>query len=170
MKATEPPARVISDALEKMVFAIREFEDPVELKKYRALFKKAVPFNLRGYLYSYMLKTLVSYGTLVPKGSKNDLNSKLGPAKTKQQVPPASGFNQLFVSVGRNQRIKPSDLLNLITSKIEIERSEFGKIKILDNYSFIEVPEKVAKEVISSLSGNKIRGRRITVDFARSKN
>ena len=170
LRATETSVHDITDALEKMVLAIRDFEDPVELKKYRALFKKNVPFNLRGYLSAYMIKTLVSYGTLFPKGSHADLNSKSKRPTTKQQIATDSGLQLLFVSVGRNQRIRPADLLNLITSTVQVDRSNFGKIKILDNYSFIEVPDTVASEAIASLSGRKFRGRRITVDFARTKN
>ena len=35
--------------------------------------------------------------------------------------------------------------------------------------ALVEVPEGVAEETIAALSGTSFKGRRITVDFARSK-
>ena len=50
-----------------------------------------------------------------------------------------------------------------------VEQSELGEIRVLDSYSFVEVPEAVADDIIAALSGTSFKGRRITVDFARAK-
>ena len=86
-----------------------------------------------------------------------------------EPAPAANGLRRLFVSVGRNRRVRPDDLTSLISASVPVERSEFGAIRILDSYSFIEVPEGVAEETIAALSGTSFKGRRLTVDFARSR-
>ena len=78
-------------------------------------------------------------------------------------------MRRLFVSVGRNRRLQPDELTALFSSKIAVQPSEFGAIKILDSYSFIEVPDQMAQNAIALLSGTTFKGRRITVDFARDK-
>ena len=60
MKVTELPSAAIIAALDRMVTMVQEEEDPVELKAYRALFKKHVPFNLRGYVTAHMVKELAA--------------------------------------------------------------------------------------------------------------
>jgi hypothetical protein len=170
LKVTEIPSEAISAALERMVHTVREDEDPVELKEYRALFKKHVPFNLRGYLIAHMIKALVADDSAAPARRTPERGAEPPRQRRREAEPTASGLRRLFVSVGRNRRVRPEDLTSLISSSVPVERSQFGAIKILDSYSFIEVPEGVAEEAIAALSGTSFKGRRITVDFARSKN
>jgi len=170
LKATEIPSEDIGAALERMVRTVREDEDPVELKEYRALFKKHVPFNLRGYLVAHMIKTLVGAANVEPPPRQSQERRAEPARRRRREVEPAAGgLRRLFVSVGRNRRVRPDDLTSLISSSVPVERSQFGAIKILDSYSFIEVPEAVAEEAIAALSGTSFKGRRITVDFARSR-
>ena len=175
LKVTEIPSDAVGAALERMVRAVREDEDPVELKEYRALFKKHVPFNLRGYLVAHMVKTLAggagSAGGAAPAPARPAADRRAEPARGRRREaePTAGGLRRLFVSVGRNRRVRPDDLTSLISSSVPVERAQFGAIKILDSYSFIEVPEAVAEAAIAALSGSSFKGRRITVDFARSK-
>lgn len=170
LKVTEIPREEIGAALERMVRTVREDEDPVELKEYRALFKKHVPFNLRGYLAAHMVKTLVG-GRAAPPQPDRERRAEPAAARRRRREaePAAGGLRRLFVSVGRNRRLRPEELTSLISSSVPVERAQFGAIKILDSYSFIEVPEAVAEEAIAALSGTSFKGRRITVDFARSK-
>lgn len=191
LKVTEIPSEDIGSALERMVHTVREDEDPEELKVYRALFKKHVPFNLRGYLVGHMIKALVAGENTAPAartpaprtsvqrtsaaptpGPRPHERRAEAPRRRRREAEPApaaNGLRRLFVSVGRNRRVRPEDLTSLISAAVPVERSQFGAIRILDSYSFIEVPEGVAEQTIAALSGTSFKGRRITVDFARSK-
>ena len=192
MKVTDVPAEAITAALDRMVTTVREREDPVELKEYRALFKRHVPFNLRGYLTAYMVKELARAGgrpdrnTDARRGEQRRRARREGdpdarepraersaeprarPRRETEQA--ADGLRRLFVSIGRNRRVQPDDLAELISDSVAVKRSDLGEIKVLEGYSFVEVPEAVAQDTISALSGTSFKGRRITVDFARAKN
>ena len=87
----------------------------------------------------------------------------------RETEPAPEGLSRLFVSIGRNRRVLPDDLAELISDSVTVERSELGEIRVLDSYSFVEVPEAVAEDTIAALSGTSFKGRRITVDFARAK-
>ncbi len=75
----------------------------------------------------------------------------------------------LFISIGKNRKVFPGDLANLFMRDLNIKRSDIGAIKILDNYSFLDISLDHASEAISRLSGKSFRGRRITVNLARKK-
>ena len=184
MKVADVPSEAITAALERMVATVREREDPVELKEYRALFRKHVPFNLRGYVTAYMVKELARAGARPDRNAdarrgeqRRRSRRESEPAAAapragprRETEPAAGGLRRLFVSIGRNRRVQPDDLAGLISDSVAVDRSALGEIKVLDSYSFVEVPEAVAQDTIAALSGTSFKGRRITVDFARAKN
>ena len=79
------------------------------------------------------------------------------------------GVKTLFFSVGKNRRVFPRDLIGFIIEHTAIDNSQIGQVKVLDSYSFIEVVPAVAERVIEVCNGQEFRGRKLTVNFARSK-
>jgi len=51
-----------------------------------------------------------------------------------------------------------------------VPREDIGIIRILDNYSFVQVRDVKADEIIATLTGHKFRGRTLTVNYAKPKN
>lgn len=137
---------VIKGTIEKIIQKVKEEEDPEELNRYKKLFKKHVPLTLRGYVTAYLLKYLQT-------GSKKSLRE----------------MKTLFVSVGKNRRVYPKDLARFFSSHLNLKRNEIGNIKVLDSYSFIDIPEEYSKRAINQLDGKEFRGRKITVNHARKK-
>jgi len=60
-------------------------------------------------------------------------------------------------------------MLSLILSKTSAAKEDIGMIRILDNYSFVQVRDSKADEIIKALNGTKFRGRSITVNYAKPK-
>jgi hypothetical protein len=54
-------------------------------------------------------------------------------------------------------------------SKTAAAREDIGVIRILDNYSFVQVRDKRADEIIKALNGIRFRGRTLTVNYAKPK-
>jgi ATP-dependent RNA helicase DeaD len=69
----------------------------------------------------------------------------------------------LRISVGKEEGIRPGDLVGAIAGEAGISSSLIGAIKIHDDYSLAEVPEEVADEVVAALKRTKIRGHKVTV-------
>jgi hypothetical protein len=76
---------------------------------------------------------------------------------------------RLFFSVGRSRRVFPREILGLINSKTAIPKEDIGSIRILDNYSFVQVRDTVAEKIIEALNGLNFRGRPLTVNYAKSR-
>lgn len=133
------------DALQKKV---REDADPDDLKVYKKIFKKTVPLHLRSWMTAYLLKQAVDS------------------SKPRRKI---TDGTTLFVSVGKNRRVYPRDLIQLFVGTGKINRDDIGEIKVLDSYSFISVKEASAATAIDNLDGINYRGRNLVVNFAKKK-
>ena len=76
---------------------------------------------------------------------------------------------RLFISIGKNRRLFPRDIITLIMSKTSVAREDIGIIRILDNYSFVQVRDTKADEIIEKLTGLRFRGRTLTVNYAKPR-
>ena len=141
--------------IESFIKKILEQEDPDVLNEYRKLFKKHTPFSKRGYLSAYLLK-------LACTGGKGPLR----PFQKKESDPDKT---TLFISVGKNRRVFPKDLARLFQSKLDLEQSDIGMIKVLDSYSFLDISKEHAENAIEQLNGEDFKGRKLTVNHARKR-
>ena len=80
-----------------------------------------------------------------------------------------AGMVRLFVNVGRDNNIRPEDIVRTFAGEADIPGSSIGLIKIYSNFSFVEVPEDVAERVVSALQGNRIKGIKINVEIAKGR-
>jgi hypothetical protein len=76
---------------------------------------------------------------------------------------------RLFFSVGRSRKVFPREILGLIISKVQTAKEDIGVIRILDNYSFVQVRKTAADDIINTLNGMVFRGRPLLVNYARAK-
>ncbi len=137
----------LKSTVDELQRRLKEDEDPSEVEAYRKAYRKLVPFYMRSYVAAYLLRQLASQGRAHRR---------------------THGIT-LFLSIGKNRRVYPRDLVQLLVSAGGLGKTEIGDIKILDNYSFVEVDEKAAAAVIGRLDGMEYRGRNLTVNFAKKR-
>jgi hypothetical protein len=145
-----PPSedQVFHGMIRQILKHIKEEEDPEVLNHYRSIVRRNVPFTLRSYFTAYMLKTSLAGDKKKKKSSKQ---------------------TKLFLSMGRNRRVFPRDLIQLFMDRLKAERSQIHDIKVLDNYSFVEIDSSLAERAIKELSGIEFKGRTLAVNYARKR-
>jgi hypothetical protein len=79
------------------------------------------------------------------------------------------GFTQLFISIGRNRRVFARDLTELFTEKLQLHAGDIGGVRVFEKYSFVDIVPGKAGEAIALLSGSELKGRTITVNYAKKK-
>jgi hypothetical protein len=151
--------------------------DLQRISEYRSLFKKEVPLFRRSWAAAYLL-SLYDQG-LLSRVEKKRPRKFGGPGKPFGGEEGGNGQSwrplaeeestQLFISAGRNRRVFPRELLGLIFAKTPVSREDIGAIRILDNYSFVQVRDTVADRIIEALNGQLFRGRALAVNYARSR-
>ncbi len=79
---------------------------------------------------------------------------------------PEKGMTRLFISMGRQDKLRPADLVGAITNEAGLSGKNIGAIDIMDRSAFVEVPSEMAERVMEALGRTKLRGRRVKVGLA----
>ena len=79
------------------------------------------------------------------------------------------GMVRLFMTIGRQQNIRPGDLAKLISREVDIPSHLIRSINIYDKFTFLEVPEEYAHRVIHIMDRSNINGWRVAVQTARAR-
>ena len=75
------------------------------------------------------------------------------------------GFTRIFINLAKRDGIFPKQLIALMNAHVH-HRIEMGRIDLLSNFSFFEVPEQDARFVIKDMDGADWKGRRVSVSIA----
>jgi hypothetical protein len=184
----------VKNQLDAILKNIQTEADPHLLNQYRSLIRKNVSFFQRSYLAAYLLMLQDQSqgrhrrfgGGDRPRGRAGYRNGFVAngaepgegvePARQGQrpapQAPvalPEDESTWLFISVGRNRRVFPREILGLIYAKTSVSKHDIGTITILNNYSFVQVRNSVAAELLETLNGATFRGKTLTVNYARTR-
>jgi hypothetical protein len=142
--------------------------DPELLNAYRSLIRREVSWFKRSYLSAYLLMLLE--GQRPRTRGKYGKSSAPGENREEPRFPLAEeDSTRLFINIGRNRKVFPRELLGLINSKTALPRGDIGAIRILDNYSFIQVRIEAADTIIEALNGLSFRGRTLAINYARNR-
>jgi ATP-dependent RNA helicase DeaD len=74
---------------------------------------------------------------------------------------------RLFINIGKKNDVKAGDFVGVITSETGINGNLIRNIKILDAFSFVEVPQEYAVNVINALHSSNIKGKKVSVELAK---
>ncbi len=78
----------------------------------------------------------------------------------------ADGMVRLFINVGRNHRVSPSDVVGAIANEANVPGKAIGAIDIYDQFTLVDVPSEYAAQVIESMSKTRIRSQKANVRLA----
>jgi ATP-dependent RNA helicase DeaD len=82
---------------------------------------------------------------------------------------PDRGMARLFIDVGRDDGVRPADIVGAIANEAGIPGRAIGAIELFERFAFVEVPEPQANKVLRALKNTTIRGRRIAPSFAKPR-
>lgn len=78
-------------------------------------------------------------------------------------------MTRLFINLGKNQGVKPGDILGAIAGESGMPGRLVGSIDMYDKYTFVEVPSDQAEIVLSAMNHVKIRGKNVHMEKANRK-
>ncbi|WP_394523560.1 DEAD/DEAH box helicase [Lacrimispora sp. JR3] len=76
---------------------------------------------------------------------------------------------RLFINIGKNQNVKPGDILGAIAGESGMPGKMVGSIDMYDKYTFVEVPRESADVVLKAMKDVKIKGKNIHMEKANGK-
>ena len=161
--------------LKEILGRINTDADPALLREYYKIYKKEVSIFRRSWtaawLFMYYDKKEFP-SAQITEDSPKSRNEKISVREDKslpEVILSEEESKRLFVSIGKNRRLYPRELSALISSKTSAAPEDIGSIRILDNYSFVQVKDTKADEIIQALNGIRFRGRTLAVNFAKTK-
>lgn len=184
----EQVAAFLADAVRRVESS--SDSDIEALKTFKKLFKKNVPFSRRGYVAALLIKNASGFRSnrFNRDNNKKDRfannkhedrfnrNERTNERKTEEHTekaprvtiaPEAAGT--IFIGVGRSRGVFPRDLVGLLVSVAGFDRTRIGEIRVLSNYSFIQLFAEDCDKAISALDGYEYRGRKLSVSYSRKK-
>ena len=90
------------------------------------------------------------------------------PRHPRVEIPEADAIS-IFISIGKNRRVYPRDLVGSLIAIAGLDRERIGDIKVLANYSFVQLYKDDAQQAIDKLNGYDYRGRKLAVSYSRQK-
>lgn len=93
------------------------------------------------------------------RGEKADRGERGSRGKT------TAGMVRMFTNIGKMDGAEPGGMIGFIHDAVG-KRVDIGKIDLMQNFSFFEVAESDAKDVLSTFADYDIDGRKIVVEVA----
>ncbi len=79
------------------------------------------------------------------------------------------GMVRLFINIGKNQKVRPGDILGAIAGESGMPGKLVGCIDMFDKYTFVEVPREFAMDVLNAMKHAKIKGKSINIEPANQR-
>ncbi|SDJ66453.1 DEAD/DEAH box helicase [Microbulbifer yueqingensis] len=93
-----------------------------------------------------------------PRGRKQG-----GYDKDKKMPPPDEGMERYRIEVGREAGVKPGNIVGAISNEVDLESSYIGRIEIYPEYTTVDLPEGMPKEIFNHLKKVRVVGKPMNI-------
>lgn len=132
------------------------------------LIKRVVSLEFNKFLQYYAnapeVETVTSASSRKERSEKRADERRRGRKESgPRQAEP--GYSRLFINVGKTDGIFAKELMDLVNKNVS-GHVEIGRIDLMKNFSFFEVPEQEANRVIRGMSRANLKGRQVNVEMS----
>jgi ATP-dependent RNA helicase DeaD len=85
------------------------------------------------------------------------------PHETDGELP----LRKLIIAGGRAEGLEPSDIIHALTAPTGLDGEAVRNVRVLERFSFAEVPAGEADRVLDQAGGAEVRGRPLRIELAR---
>lgn len=82
---------------------------------------------------------------------------------------PKPGFDRYRIEVGHANKVKPGNIVGAIANEAGLDSQYIGQIKIFDDYSVVDLPEGMPKEIFKDLKKVWVSGKQLRITLFGSK-
>jgi ATP-dependent RNA helicase DeaD len=101
--------------------------------------------------------------------SEPDEDERPQPRRPRHTKPrPRDGkVTKLLIGAGRAQGLEPADVVAAIVDNCHLDGEDVRNVRLLERFSFVEVPADRAGEVVEKVNGNEVRGVALRLEVAK---
>jgi ATP-dependent RNA helicase DeaD len=89
------------------------------------------------------------------------------PRHTKPHAREGVPYAKLVVAAGSKQGIEPKDIVSAVVDHTHLENDDVRNVKVLERFSFVEVPADRAQQVAEGVTGERVRGVEFRMEVTR---
>ena len=98
--------------------------------------------------------------------SEEPANTDSRQVASREQGAPDKGLERFRIEVGHEHGVKPANIVGAIANEAEIDAEYIGRIDIQGDYSTVDLPEGMPKEVFKHLKTVWVSGQRLQISRA----
>ena len=83
--------------------------------------------------------------------------------RAKPMDPPGEGMERFRVEIGHRDKVKPGNIVGAIANEAGLDSEHIGRINILDDYSLVDLPEGMPRDVFNDLRNAWILGKQLRI-------
>lgn len=97
------------------------------------------------------------------RGRRNDERSSRDERPRKPFTPPESGMERYKILVGSSHGVKPGNIVGAIANEADLDSKYIGRIDIYEDFSTIDLPEGMPKNILNLLKKVMVAGQRLNI-------
>ena len=80
-----------------------------------------------------------------------------------------TGMDRFRIEVGHQHKVKPGNIVGAIANEADIDSKYIGRINIFEEYSLVDLPENMPKELLRELKNVRVAGQRLSITQLRGR-
>ena len=129
------------------------------------LIKRMVSHEFNRFLDYYRDREEIETATGSERSARSGERGERGERRSSGNRQAEPGYKRLFINLGKMDNFFPSELIGLLNKNTR-GRIELGRIDLMQKFSFFEVEEKEAGNVVKALNRASWNGRKVSVEIA----
>lgn len=107
----------------------------------------------------------VDFGKKFEMNRTNRADKSNRKTKTTKEMKKIKG-PKIFINKGKRDGIDSREIIRLIEKHTNVSPGEIGRINIMPNFTFVEVPKNMIKDAIKDLDGKNIKGKTLKAEYS----
>ena len=107
----------------------------------------------------------VDFGKKFEMNRSNRADKSKRSAKTTKEMKKIKG-PKIFINKGKRDGIDSREIIRLIEKHTNVSPGEIGRINIMPNFTFVEIPKNMIKDAIKDLDGKNIKGKTLKAEYS----
>lgn len=117
-----------------------------------------------------------SEGSGRPRREQQRRNASEGAEKPRREQSDSrertieTGMDRFRIEVGHQHKVKPGNIVGAIANEADIDSKYIGRINIFEDYSLVDLPENMPKELLRELKNVRVAGQRLNITQLKGRN
>ena len=107
----------------------------------------------------------VDFGKKFEMNRTNRADKSNRKTKTTKEMKKIKG-PKIFINKGKRDGLDSREIIKLIEKHTNVSPGEIGRINIMPNFTFVEIPKNMIKDAIKDLDGKNIKGKTLKAEYS----